>query len=104
VYLVCVCVFAFDLCVVFIVFFVFFEFILVPRHKSRESVKIGPHPRGHPSSAFVPWTSISEVYAPGSPQILSWRGGLLSAVGRGRPWLASLRSLASVAPVGPLQP
>jgi hypothetical protein len=40
-------VFVFDL---FIVFIVFFVFILVPRHKSRESVKIGPHPRGHPSS------------------------------------------------------
>jgi hypothetical protein len=35
----CVCVFAFDLCVMFTVFFMF---ILVPRHKSRESVKIGP--------------------------------------------------------------
>jgi hypothetical protein len=33
-----VCVFAFDL---------FIVFILVPRHKSRESMKIGPHPRGH---------------------------------------------------------
>jgi hypothetical protein len=43
-------VFAFDLCVVFIVFFVF---ILVPRHISRESVKIGPHPRGHPSSFYM---------------------------------------------------
>jgi hypothetical protein len=42
-----VCVFSFDLCVVFIVFFVF---ILVPCHKSHESMKIGPHPRGHPSS------------------------------------------------------
>jgi hypothetical protein len=40
----CVCVFAFDL------FIMFFMFILIPRHKSRESVKIGPHPRGHPSS------------------------------------------------------
>jgi hypothetical protein len=44
-----VCEFAFDLFTVFIVFFVF---ILVPRHKSRESVKIGPHPRGCPSSAI----------------------------------------------------
>jgi hypothetical protein len=44
------CVFAFDLFIVFIVFFVFFVFILVPRHKPRESVKIGPHPRGCPSS------------------------------------------------------
>jgi hypothetical protein len=44
-------VFAFDL---FIVFIVFFVFILVPRHKSRESVKIGPHPRGHPSSRRHP--------------------------------------------------
>jgi hypothetical protein len=43
----CVCVFAFDLCVVFIVFFVF---ILFPRHQSRESVKIRPHLRGQPLS------------------------------------------------------
>jgi hypothetical protein len=28
-------------------------FILVPRHKSLESVKIGPPPRGHPSSLDV---------------------------------------------------
>jgi hypothetical protein len=44
-------VFAFDLFiafVVFVVFFVFFVFIPVSRLKSRESVKIGPHPRGHP--------------------------------------------------------
>jgi hypothetical protein len=33
-------VFAFDL------FIVFFMFILIPRHKSHESMKIGPHPRG----------------------------------------------------------
>jgi hypothetical protein len=43
-------VFAFDLFIVFILFIVFFMFILVPRHQSCESVKIGPHPRGHPSS------------------------------------------------------
>jgi hypothetical protein len=42
-----VCVFAFDL---FIMFIVFFVFIPVPCHKSHESVKIGPHPRGQPSS------------------------------------------------------
>jgi hypothetical protein len=42
VYLVCVSL-PFDLCVEFIVFFVF---ILFPSHKSRESVKIGPHPLG----------------------------------------------------------
>jgi hypothetical protein len=42
-------VFAFDL---FIVFIMFFVFILVPHHKYRESVKIGPHPRGHPSSSY----------------------------------------------------
>jgi hypothetical protein len=35
----------------FVVFFMFFVFILVPRHKSRESVKIGPHLGGHPTSA-----------------------------------------------------
>jgi hypothetical protein len=34
----------------FIMFIMFFVFILVPHHKYRESVKIGPHPRGHPSS------------------------------------------------------
>jgi hypothetical protein len=50
------------------------------------------------------WTGISGVYAPGLPRILSWRGGLLGAVGGGRAWLASLRSPASAAPVGPLQP
>jgi hypothetical protein len=31
-------------------FVMFFVFILLHRHKSRESMKIGPHPRGHPSS------------------------------------------------------
>jgi hypothetical protein len=31
-------------------FIVFFVFILLPRHKSRESVKIGPHPWGQPLS------------------------------------------------------
>jgi hypothetical protein len=41
-------VFAFDLCVMFIMFVMFFEFIIFPRHKSRESVKIGPHPWGQP--------------------------------------------------------
>jgi hypothetical protein len=46
VYLVCVYM-PFDLCVMFIMFFVF---ILFPCHKSRESVKIGPHPRGQPLS------------------------------------------------------
>jgi hypothetical protein len=40
----CVCEFTFDLFIMFIVF------ILVPCHKSRESVKIGPPPRGHPTS------------------------------------------------------
>jgi hypothetical protein len=43
-------VFAFDLLIVFIMFFVF---ILVSRPKSRESMKIGPHPRGHPSSRML---------------------------------------------------
>jgi hypothetical protein len=48
-----VCEFAFDLFIVIIVFFVFivfFMFILVSRLKSRESVKIGPHLGGHPTS------------------------------------------------------
>jgi hypothetical protein len=45
VYLVCVSL-PIDLCVVFTVFVLFFVFILLPRHKSRESVKIGPHPWG----------------------------------------------------------
>jgi hypothetical protein len=31
-------------------FIVFVVFILFPRHKSCESVKIGPHPSGHPTS------------------------------------------------------
>jgi hypothetical protein len=35
------------LCAVFIVFFVFVPF---PHHKSRESMKIGPHPWGQPLS------------------------------------------------------
>jgi hypothetical protein len=65
VYLVCVCVFAFDLCVVFIVF------ILVPRRKSREFVKIGPHPRGHPTSLIV-WPTVSGcIDALSSPLALS---------------------------------
>jgi hypothetical protein len=51
----CVCVFAFDL------FIVFFVFILVPRHKSRESVKIRPPSRGHPLSALpFSWSSKPE--------------------------------------------
>jgi hypothetical protein len=54
-------------------------------------------------SAPIPWTSISGVYALGSPQILSWRGGLLGAVGGGHAWLALLWSPASAAPVGPLR-
>jgi preprotein translocase subunit YajC len=41
-----VCEFAFDLFIVFIVFIVFFVFILVPHHKSRESVK--DHPKRSP--------------------------------------------------------
>jgi hypothetical protein len=49
----CVCVFAFDLCVIFIVFVVFFMFILFPHHKSRESVRIGPHPGGPPLISAV---------------------------------------------------
>jgi hypothetical protein len=40
----------FDLCVVFIVFFMF---ILFPRHKSHESVKIRPHPWGQPLSELL---------------------------------------------------
>jgi hypothetical protein len=48
VYLVCVCVnLPFDLWVEFIVFFVF---ILFSRHKSLESMKIGPHLWGQPLS------------------------------------------------------
>jgi hypothetical protein len=52
---VCVCVFAFDL------FIVFFVFILVPHHKSRESGKIRPHPRGHPSSKSL-FQKFSDAY------------------------------------------
>jgi hypothetical protein len=36
----------------FIVFIVFFVFIFVSRHKSCESVKIGPHLGGHPTSMW----------------------------------------------------
>jgi hypothetical protein len=43
-------------------FIVFFVFILVPRHKSRESGKIGPHPRGHPSSLRNDRPSMDEWY------------------------------------------
>jgi hypothetical protein len=32
---------------------VFFMFILVPRHKSRESVKIGPHPEVTPHHLWM---------------------------------------------------
>jgi hypothetical protein len=64
-------VFAFDFCVMFIVFIVFFVFILVPRHKSRESMKIGPHPRGHPSSPSL---------APGLRQMANFMGLAISLV------------------------
>jgi hypothetical protein len=43
----------FELCVEFIVFMVFFVFILFPRHKSRESMKIEPHPWGQPLSYVI---------------------------------------------------
>jgi hypothetical protein len=72
-------VFAFDLFIIFIMFFVFFVFILVPCHKSRESVKIGPHPRGHPSSEIFSELDESKPEPPifpnmrGSPKE-SWRG------------------------------
>jgi hypothetical protein len=60
-------VFVFDLCVVFVVLFVF---ILFPRHKSRESMKIRPHPRGHPSSDDLEsfpqrWRRAAGVRCPG---------------------------------------
>jgi hypothetical protein len=58
-----VCVFAFDLCVVFIMFVVFFVFILFPYHKSRESVKIGPHPRGHPTSYGISSFWLPQIYS-----------------------------------------
>jgi hypothetical protein len=38
---------------VFIVFVAFFVFILLPHHKSRESVKIRPHPWVQPLSASI---------------------------------------------------
>jgi hypothetical protein len=60
---VCVCVFAFDLFIVIIVFIVFFVFILVPHHKSHESVKIGPHPRGHPSSYGISSFWLPRIYS-----------------------------------------
>jgi hypothetical protein len=37
----------------FFMFVVLFVFILVPHHKSRESMKIEPHPWGHPLSIYV---------------------------------------------------
>jgi hypothetical protein len=54
-------VFAFDLFIVFIVFFMFFMFIPDSLHQSRESVKIGPHPRGCPSSKKATNASTSWV-------------------------------------------
>jgi hypothetical protein len=55
---------------------------------------------------YKKWITISGLlqYAPGLPWILLWRRGLLVAVGGGRAWLVSLRSPASAAPIGPLQP
>jgi hypothetical protein len=50
--------------VLFIMFIVFFVFILIPRHKSRESVKIGPHPRGHPSSLVHHKVGVSKAEDP----------------------------------------
>jgi hypothetical protein len=50
----CVCVFAFDL---------FIVFIRVPRHKSHESIKIGPHPRGHPSSYGIRSFWLPRIYS-----------------------------------------
>jgi hypothetical protein len=58
----------------FIVFVVFFVFILLPRHKSRESVKIGPHPMGHPSSNGK-GTRLQLKY--------SWRRFTFETVGKG---------------------
>jgi hypothetical protein len=52
-----VCVFAFNLCVMFIVF------ILFPHHQSRESMKIGPHPRGHPSSYGISSFWLPRIYS-----------------------------------------
>jgi hypothetical protein len=88
------------LCVVFIVFVVFFVFILFPHHKSHESVKIGPHPRGHPSSDAA--SSASSVSA------RTWRPAELPLPSRasarpdtgkhGRRCLASSTSSASARP------
>jgi hypothetical protein len=55
-----VCEFAFDL---FIMFIVFFVFILVPSHKSRESVKIGPHLGGHPTSYGISSFWLPRIYS-----------------------------------------
>jgi hypothetical protein len=38
----------------FIMFVMFFVFILLPCHKYRESMKIGPHPWGQPLSLLTP--------------------------------------------------
>jgi hypothetical protein len=59
----CVCVFAFDLFIVFIMFIVFFVFIPVSRLKSRESVKIGPHLGGHPTSYGISIFWLPRIYS-----------------------------------------
>jgi hypothetical protein len=53
---------------------------------------------------LFPWTGIFGVYALGLPRILSWRRGLLGAVGGGHAWLASPRSPAFAVLVRTLQP
>jgi hypothetical protein len=45
------------------VFLVFFIYILIPRHKSRESVKIGPHLGGHPTSYDISSFWLPRIYS-----------------------------------------
>jgi hypothetical protein len=45
------------------VFIVFFVFIPDSLHQSRESVKIGPHPRGHPSSYGISSFWLPRIYS-----------------------------------------
>jgi hypothetical protein len=62
VYLVCVSL-SFDLCVMFIVFVIFFMFKLFPHHKYCESVKIRPHPRGQPLSYGISSFWLPQIYS-----------------------------------------
>jgi hypothetical protein len=47
----------------FVVFIMYIVFILFPRHKSRESMKIGPHPRGQPLSYGISSFWLPRIYS-----------------------------------------